>query len=63
MRPLGRASLWLLTSLLVSAVAGGLPVRQAKADEAILTGTLKTVRDRGTLLIGYRENSAPFAFK
>ena len=41
----------------------GAPIGAAKADEAVLTGTLKTIYDRGTILIGYRENSPPFAFK
>jgi glutamate/aspartate transport system substrate-binding protein len=28
----------------------------------VLTGTLKTINDRGTILIGYRESSLPFSF-
>jgi glutamate/aspartate transport system substrate-binding protein len=33
------------------------------ADEsAPLTGTLKTISDRGTILIGYRDSSVPFSF-
>ncbi len=38
-------------------------VGPAVADEAVLSGTLKTIHDRGTILIGYRENTVPFAFK
>ncbi len=35
----------------------------ARAEEgALLTGTLKTVKQRGTLLIGYRESALPFSF-
>ena len=35
----------------------------ALAEEgAPLTGTLKTVSDRGTILIGYRESALPFSF-
>ena len=34
----------------------------ARAQDLVLTGTLKAIRDRGTVLIGYRENAAPFAF-
>ena len=29
---------------------------------ALLTGTLKTIKDRGTILIGYREGAVPFSF-
>ena len=32
------------------------------ADDGILSGTMKTIHDRGTILIGYREKSVPFAF-
>jgi ABC-type amino acid transport substrate-binding protein len=31
-------------------------------DEAAFTGTLKTINDRGTILIGYRTTSLPFSF-
>lgn len=35
----------------------------ARAEEGeALTGTLKTIHDRGTILIGYRETSLPFSF-
>jgi glutamate/aspartate transport system substrate-binding protein len=35
----------------------------ALAEEGeVLTGTLKTIADRGTILIGYRETAPPFAF-
>ncbi len=34
----------------------------ARADDLILTGTLKTIADRGTILIGVRSGAAPFAF-
>ena len=47
---------WLLALLLLA--AGG-----ARAEEGdLLSGTLKTVRDRGTILIGYRESAPPFSF-
>ena len=29
----------------------------------LLSGTLKAIRDRGTILIGHRENSVPFSFR
>ena len=38
-------------------------VRQRLAEEgAPLTGTLKTIHDRGTILIGYRDSALPFSF-
>ncbi len=44
---------------LAAALAGG----GALADEgAPLSGTLKTISDRGTILIGYRASSLPFSF-
>jgi ABC-type amino acid transport substrate-binding protein len=33
-----------------------------RAQDALLTGTLKTINDRGTILIGVREASLPFSF-
>jgi ABC-type amino acid transport substrate-binding protein len=47
-----------LMTLAVS-VTGGSVVAE---DGAVLTGTLKTINDRGTILIGYRESSLPFSF-
>ena len=32
------------------------------ADDALLTGTLKTIHDRGTILIGVRDASVPFSY-
>ena len=47
---------WLLALLLLTAGA-------ARAEEGVvLSGTLKTVSDRGTILIGYRESAPPFSF-
>ena len=40
----------------------GLNVSALADDGAPLTGTLKTIKDRGTILIGYREGALPFAF-
>jgi glutamate/aspartate transport system substrate-binding protein len=34
----------------------------AWADDSLLTGTLKTINDRGTILIGVREASIPFSY-
>jgi glutamate/aspartate transport system substrate-binding protein len=47
---------WLLALLLLASVG-------ARAEEGdLLSGTLKTVRDRGTILVGYRESAPPFSF-
>jgi ABC-type amino acid transport substrate-binding protein len=37
-------------------------VSGARAEEGVLSGTLKTVGDRGTILVGYRESAPPFSF-
>jgi glutamate/aspartate transport system substrate-binding protein len=31
-------------------------------DDVLLSGTLKTIHDRGTILIGYRDSALPFSF-
>jgi glutamate/aspartate transport system substrate-binding protein len=44
--------------MLAACCAGG-----ARAEEgAVLSGTLKAIKDRGTILIGYRQSSLPFSF-
>ena len=35
----------------------------ARADDLVLSGTLKTISDRGTILVGVRDAALPFAFK
>ena len=41
----------------------GLGRRRVRAEEgATLSGTLKTINDRGTILLGYRDSSLPFSF-
>lgn len=35
----------------------------ARADDLILTGTLKTIADRGSILVGVRDAAVPFAFR
>jgi glutamate/aspartate transport system substrate-binding protein len=55
LRPLG------VLAVLVLAAAWTSGVAQAQGDAA-LTGTLKTISDRGTILIGYRDNALPFSF-
>jgi glutamate/aspartate transport system substrate-binding protein len=50
---------------LLAAIAFALLVACGSAiadDEAAFTGTLKTINDRGTILIGYRTTSLPFSF-
>jgi len=48
---------WLLAFVLLFAAT------YAKADQdVVLTGTLKTINDRGTILVGYRETAPPFSF-
>jgi ABC-type amino acid transport substrate-binding protein len=34
----------------------------ARAQDSLLTGTLKTIHDRGTILIGVRDSAIPFSF-
>ena len=48
-----------LLALLLLALAAS---SGAQAQDGILTGTLKTIHDRGTVLIGYRETAPPFSF-
>ncbi len=45
--------------LLLALLALGAP---AWADDSLLSGTMKTIADRGTILIGVRESSIPFSF-
>jgi ABC-type amino acid transport substrate-binding protein len=42
--------------------ANVLGVGIAHAQDGVLNGTIKTIRDRGTILIGYRTAAPPFAF-
>ncbi len=46
--------------LLVAALAGCLAVMPAAAQE--LTGTLKKIKDSGTITLGHRESSIPFSY-
>lgn len=48
----------LLAALLIALTVG---IARAE-DEALFSGTLKTVHDRGTILIGYRDAALPFSF-
>ncbi len=49
--------------LLAAALAVGLAGAAQAEDGAPLTGTLKAVADRGTLLIGVRTDAPPFSFR
>ena len=44
--------------LLTLALASGARAQ----DDGLLTGTLKTIRDRGSILLGYRDSAPPFSF-
>jgi glutamate/aspartate transport system substrate-binding protein len=44
--------------LACAALAGGARAQ----DETVLSGTLKTIHDRGTILIGYRDTALPFSY-
>ena len=48
---------WLAPAFAALCLAGA-----ARADDGLLTGTLKAVQDRGTILIGTRESVIPFSF-
>ncbi len=50
-----------LAALLVSLCAA--LACPARADDLVLSGTLKTIHDRGTILIGVRTDAVPFAFR
>jgi glutamate/aspartate transport system substrate-binding protein len=50
-----------LLALVVVAAAGVFGSARAQ-DDVVLTGTLKTINDRGTILIGYRDSALPFSF-
>jgi glutamate/aspartate transport system substrate-binding protein len=45
--------------VLVAVLAFG---RSGAENGEVLTGTMKTIKDRGTILIGYRESALPFSF-
>jgi glutamate/aspartate transport system substrate-binding protein len=47
----------LLLAVLAALVWGG-----ARAEDGLLSGTLKTISSRGTILIGYRDSAPPFSF-
>lgn len=49
-----------LAVLALAVTAAGDSVRAQEGD--VLTGTLKTIDDRGSILIGYRNNALPFSF-
>ena len=57
-----RPALLLPSLLLLAGLLAALPARAQEAD-SLITGTLKTISDRGTIRIGFREGAVPFAFR
>lgn len=53
---------WLSTVALAMLAVGATGASVLAEEGTVLTGTLKTINDRGTILIGYRESSLPFSF-
>lgn len=51
-----------LSVLAAAIMAALLAAAPARAQDGLLSGTLKTVKDRGTLLLGVRDSAVPFAF-
>ena len=52
-----------LRSAVILAIAMAWTCGSTRAEEGeLLTGTLKTINDRGTILIGYRDSALPFSF-
>src|SRR5262252_475845 len=62
MRNVLRLSRALAVLLVVSAWIAHGPAAAQSVDLTRYAGTLKKVRDSGTVVLGYRENSPPFAF-
>ena len=60
----GRMLRSLVLAATLAATAAASACGGARADDQgdVLTGTLKTVAGRGTILIGYREDAVPFSF-
>lgn len=52
----------LLLALTLPLASGARAQEDGAPDDGLLTGTLKTIRDRGTILIGYRDSAPPFSF-
>jgi glutamate/aspartate transport system substrate-binding protein len=52
-----------LGALVLLTIGAAVVCANARAqDDVVLTGTLKTINDRGTILIGYRDSALPFSF-
>jgi glutamate/aspartate transport system substrate-binding protein len=51
----------LLCAAVLAAAPAWTPVRAQ--EDSLLTGTLKTIHDRGSIRIGFREGAVPFAFR
>ena len=52
---------WALGALAVAALCATATIARAE-DGALLTGTLKVIQERGTILIGHRDDALPFSF-
>jgi ABC-type amino acid transport substrate-binding protein len=57
-----RSSIRSLCALAVLALGAVWMVGARAQEDVVLTGTLKTINDRGTILIGYRDSALPFSF-
>lgn len=60
MRPAGRLARWLLIA--AGAWLGSAAIAIAQDAPGLLSGTLKAVKERGAIRIGYRESSLPFSY-
>jgi len=57
-----RAWSWILCAAALALLAGGAAAQSIGDEGVVLSGTLKTVRQRGSVLVGYRESSVPFSY-
>ncbi|HSC99900.1 MAG TPA: amino acid ABC transporter substrate-binding protein [Casimicrobiaceae bacterium] len=60
--PFLNASLWLCIAATFALCAHSVALAQAPVSLARYTGTLKKIDDSGTIVLGHRTNSPPFAF-
>jgi len=52
----------LIAGLIIAAVAAISQARAQDSSVAALSGTLKKIKDTGTITLGYRESSLPFSY-
>lgn len=60
-RPPSRVAIWISLNLILAAGLAQLALAQ-DAGVGVLSGTLKKIHDRGSITLGYRENSLPFSY-